>query len=212
MNFVIDYDTRKVECKSSDPNLLADYIMRNGLEMAVTLISCEDDLVLEMSFKELVDLHENLVGESRHFDDPEHAADIIWSELVMEADKFPTFDKRVEKKLLKQAAARSKDGKQESAKATGKGKLSEKTPKKEKRVSGKRVTKKQLQGKLLTVGDVEPTGRGMRMQIREYLELEGEVSFETLLEDLSFETGKEEKSIIPYVTGGIGKGFIKIVE
>jgi len=65
MNFLIDYDTRSVQCKSSDIDLLAAYVKDNGLEMAVAIISGEDDFLMEMSFAEVNGLFHNISDSKR---------------------------------------------------------------------------------------------------------------------------------------------------
>jgi len=53
MNFLIDYDTLSVECKSNDVDSLQKYITDNNLGLAVTIVGEEDDMLMEMSFKEI---------------------------------------------------------------------------------------------------------------------------------------------------------------
>jgi len=109
MNFLIDYDTRSVQCKSSDIDLLAAYVKDNGLEMAVAIISGEDDFLMEMSFAEVNGLFHNISDSKRKFENEEDAAKFCWSLLQTEEDEFPEFTAKMGKKLLKEADKRSKD-------------------------------------------------------------------------------------------------------
>jgi len=109
MNFLIDYDTRSVQCKSSDTDLLAAYVKDNGLEMAVAIISGEDDFLMEMSFSEVNGLFHNISDNKRKFENEEDAAKFCWSLLQTEEDEFPEFTAKLGKKLLQDAAKLQKD-------------------------------------------------------------------------------------------------------
>ena len=93
MFYAIDYDTRKVESKNENDNLLQKYIVNNNLEMAVTLVSTREELVLKFSLIELGDLYHNLNGKGK--------LDINECWGLLEKSKVPKFTKKLGTKLLK---------------------------------------------------------------------------------------------------------------
>lgn len=114
MNYLIDFDTRSVECKGEDAEVLASYILDNDLNIAVALVSSEDDLASQFSLPELSDLYHNISklyhnGREREFDDIEHATEQAWNMIINSKDEFPLFTVSLGKKLLKAGKARSKD-------------------------------------------------------------------------------------------------------
>lgn len=109
MNYLIDYDTRQVECKSEDSEPLEKYIKDNSLELAVTLISEEDDLIMEMSLKEMSDVFNNLSERPRKFESEEEAAELVFSMLEAHQQDFPDFTPALGKKLLQAGDKRSSD-------------------------------------------------------------------------------------------------------
>ena len=109
MNFLIDYDTRSVQCVSDNINELEQYVTDNSLGLAVAIISEEDDLLMEMSVKEITELYHNNSEQSRKFDNEEEAAKFCWSCLQSNLDGFTKYTKALGKRLLKEADKRSKD-------------------------------------------------------------------------------------------------------
>lgn len=98
MFYAIDYDSRKVESKNQNDNLLQKYILNNNLELAVALISNEDELVLKFSLNEMNDVLTNLGCKTKYLVESK-AADRIMKELVKQ--KIPTFTKKFGGTLLK---------------------------------------------------------------------------------------------------------------
>ena len=128
MNYLIDYDTRKVECKSEDSEALEKYIKDNSLELAVCLISEEDDLIMEMSQKEMSDLFHNYSSRERKFESEEEAAELTFAMLQSHKTEFPDFTPALGKKLLQAGEKRSSD--------SAKGKSTSTKPKPAKATSG----------------------------------------------------------------------------
>ena len=109
MNFLIDYDTRSVQCVSDNINELEQYVTDNSLGLAVAIISEEDDLLMEMSVKEITELYHNNSEQARKFTNEEEAAEFCWSCLQSNLDGFTKYTKALGKRLLKEADKRSKD-------------------------------------------------------------------------------------------------------
>lgn len=109
MNYLIDYDTRSVECKSADREVLENYVRINNLELATCIVSEEDDLIMEMSFKEMSDLFHNLSERPRKFESEEEAAELVFAMLQTHQNEFPNYTKQLGKKLLKAGEKRSSD-------------------------------------------------------------------------------------------------------
>jgi len=109
MNFLIDYDTRSVQCVSDNISELEQYVTDNSLGLAVAIISEEDDLLMEMSVKEITELYHNNSEQARKFTNEEEAAKFCWSCLQSNLDDFPKYTKSLGKRLLKEADKRSKD-------------------------------------------------------------------------------------------------------
>lgn len=207
MNYLIDYDTRKVECKSADREVLEKYVRDNDLEMAVAIISDEDDFLMEMSMDEMGELFNNLSDRERKFETEEEAAELCWSLLQSHSDDFPNYTKPVGKKLLKAGEKRSKDTKREPE---GKAKPAAKPASKSvssgdsKPAPVKRKRKKSYIGSTFTVGLEEPMkGRHTRM-----------VNF--IDENMGEATGEELESFLEaegttpaeHISFAIRKGYI----
>jgi len=109
MNYLIDYDTRSVECKSEDLDQLTKYVKDNSLELAVCIISEEDDLIMEMSGKEMSDLFHNYSSRERKFESEEEAAELAFAMLESHKTNFPDFTPALGKKLLQAGEKRSSD-------------------------------------------------------------------------------------------------------
>lgn len=120
MNYLIDYDTRSVECKSEDRDQLEKYVKDNSLELAVCIVSEEDDFLMEMSGKEMSDLFNNLSDRPRKFESEDEAAELCWALLQSHSDSFPDFTPALGKKLLQAGEKRSSDS--AKGKATAKSK------------------------------------------------------------------------------------------
>lgn len=119
MFYAIDFDTRTVESKSKDGEDLAAYVLDNELTLAVALVDSEDELCLQFSLDEMIDLHENLTLERAEFKSEEEAAQACWDALWGD-NTIPSFTKALGKKLLKGAAKRTSDSAKPAAKQTAK--------------------------------------------------------------------------------------------
>ena len=103
MFYAIDFDTRTVESKSEDGELLASYVADNDLTLAIALVSSEEDLSLEMSLGEINDVYMHLTNDKIAFKTEEQAAEKCWEALVEHGDYIPDFSVKLGKKLLKAA-------------------------------------------------------------------------------------------------------------
>lgn len=110
MNYLIDYDTRQVECKAKTSKELEAYIKDNDLGMAVCLVDSEDELALQMSLEEMQDLYANITLDDREFGNEDDAAAHCWSVLNSHDDDFLNYTPALGKKLLKAGQSRSADG------------------------------------------------------------------------------------------------------
>lgn len=104
MFYAIDYDSRKPESKNENDNLLQKYIVNNKLELAVALVSSEEELVLKFSLNELQDLYYNLNGTGRVTTENE-AAEKCWSQL--QTAKIPKFTKKLGDSIIKRYAPKT---------------------------------------------------------------------------------------------------------
>jgi len=214
MNFLIDYDTRSVQCVSDNINELEQYVTDNGLEMAVAIISGEDDFLMEMSVKEITELYHNNSEQSRKFDNEEEAAEFCWSCLQSKLDDFPKYTKSLGKRLLKEADKRSKD-KSDTTVAPAKKAPAKKAPAKptsapaKPKQPGGTGTKRKASytGKTFAVGETAPM-KGRHTRLVAFIEDNlGEASAEEL--DLFLEG--EKGGPTPHINYAIKKGFIKEV-
>jgi len=103
--YAIDFDSRCVESKSDNERILSKYIKDNQLELAVTLISNEDELCLKLSLQEMQEVYNNL-GGNLSFITEQLAAETLFNRLEIEQRKIPTFTKKLGKKLLTEANKR----------------------------------------------------------------------------------------------------------
>ena len=200
MNFLIDYDTLSVECKSEDADVLQQYISDNDLGLALAIVSEEDDMLMEMSLKEISGLYHKLSDRPRKFELEEEAVKATFALLEDTDEEYPVFTPALGKALLKAAAKRSKD-KGDTTLAPAK-----KDPVKPKQ-AGKTTTKRKTSyaGKDFTVGTKEPT-RGRHSRLVAFIEDNlGEASAEELELFLEGEKGGPT----PHINYAIKKGFIE---
>lgn len=204
MNFLIDYDTRLVECKSADREELEKYIADNDLQMATTIISEEDDFLMEMSLEEVSDLFHNYSSRPRKFENEEEAAEVTFALLQSRADDFPKYTKQLGKKLLKAGEKRSTD------KGTTKPTASTKAPAKKPSGSDsgeakpKRKRKKSYIGSTFTVGLEEPM-KGRHTRIVSFIE---DNMGEATGEELEAFLEAEGTSPAEHISFAIRKGYI----
>lgn len=146
MFYAIDFDTRSVESKSTDGEILAAYILDNDLTMAVALVGSEDELCLQFSLKEMQELSNNLGGD-KEYESDEQAAEWCWRLLEQWQDDFPKFTTTLGKKLLKAAARRNKDT------DSGNTDASKTEPARKLRTSSKPAGKRPTDATVLTLGN-----------------------------------------------------------
>lgn len=137
MFYAIDFDTRSVESKSTDGELLAAYVLDNELTLAVAIIDSEDELCLQFSLNEMQELSNNL-GGNKEYKEEEEAAEWCWRLLEQSQDDFPKFTASLGKKLLKAAARRCKDSPSKSTE--GKATKAPRKPRASSKPTGKRPT------------------------------------------------------------------------
>lgn len=78
MYYLIDFDERYVKYKSENRTDLERYVEENGLSMAMTIISSEDELCLEFSLDELTELSKSF-KRNRTYTNEEEAAKDCWN-------------------------------------------------------------------------------------------------------------------------------------
>ena len=106
MHYLIDFDTRSVQCKSADREPLEEYIQDNSLEMAVYIASEASDIEMEMSLDEINELYVNLAHGSedrkfKRFESEEDGSEAVYGYLEDNADDYPKYTKALGKRLLK---------------------------------------------------------------------------------------------------------------
>lgn len=107
MIYAIDFDSRQVESKSEDRELLDQYVADNDLSLAVALIDSIDELCLQFTIGEMKDVYGYLNGNPPDFKSEEEAADAVWDTLEDHQDQFPNFTKALGKKLVKKTVSGS---------------------------------------------------------------------------------------------------------
>jgi len=209
MNFLIDHDTRSVQCVSDNISELEQYVTDNSLGLAVAIISEEDDLLMEMSVKEITELYHNNSEQARKFTNEEEAAGFCWSCLQSNLDGFTKYTKALGKRLLKEADKRSKDkgdttvapAKKAPAKPTS-------APAKSKQPGGTGAKRKaSYAGKTFAVGETPPM-KGRHTRLVAFVEENlGEATAEELEEFLV----NDGTTPNPHINYAIKKGFIEEV-
>lgn len=157
MYYAIDFDTRSVESKSTDGELLAAYVLDNKLTAAIALVDNEDELCLQLSLNEMQELSNNLGGDKQYEND-EQAVE-CWRLLEQSQDDIPNFTKALGKRLLKEADKRNRDvpeamgGPKSRKKATGtSAEGSAAKPARKRRTSSKPTGKRPTDATVLTLG------------------------------------------------------------
>lgn len=145
MYYAIDFDTRSVESKSTDGELLAAYVLDNELTAAIALVDSEDELCLQLSLREMQELSNNLGGK-KDYESEDQAAEWCWRLLEQSQDDFPKFTNALGKKLLKAAARRNKDTVSENTKPN------KTKPARKARTSSKPTGKRPIDATVLTLG------------------------------------------------------------
>lgn len=214
MNFLIDYDTRSVECKSADAEPLQKYIQDNDLGLAVALISGEDDLEMEMSLAEVSELFHNISERSRKFETEEEAAEVTYALLQGKADQFPDFTPALGKKLLKAGQKRSADT--AKGKAIPATKTASKTTTESSKPAKRSRTTKASDDTVFVLGSKQPRPNTIHHIITSFIDDNmGEATFKEIVDNF-VETytdkegnGCDEKFATGYVKGAIRKAFIE---
>lgn len=204
MNYLIDFDTRQVEAKSEDADLLASYVLNNDLSLAVAVIDCGDELELQFSYNELKELYTNITG--KEVDCNSSALTRSWKALEEHQDKFPDFTERLGKKLFKAGTKRSSDTARSTSPApTHKAKPGNTEPKKPPQT---RQRAGKLDGKTFTTGDTEPM-KGRHTNMVNFIDDNfGEATYEELCEFLELEKGTPKE----HIGFAVRKGFIKVID
>lgn len=108
MYYAIDHDTRLVESKSADAELLASYVLDNNLTAAIALVDSEEELCLQLSLNEMQELSHNL-GSDKEYSTDRVAAEHCWRLLERSQDNIPNFTKTLGRRLLKEADKRNRE-------------------------------------------------------------------------------------------------------
>lgn len=177
-----------------DKKVLERFVSDNGLEMSVALVDSADELVLQLSLRELNGLAEN-VGLDRDFNNEEDAGMNIWSHISSDFGEYPRYE--IGKSKLKQPDSEQEEKRVRKSK-----------PKKEK-VSRKRKSNVDYTDSVFVLGETDVrrnTAKGaLRTIIEENL---GEASYKDLLEGLEFEFEYDEKKSNGYIKSALNKGII----
>lgn len=107
MYYAIDFDTRTVESKSTDGELLAAYTLDNKLTASIAIVDNADEIYLQLSLNEMQELSGNLGGDKQYKDDAE-AAEQCWVLIEQNQDNIPNYTKSLGKRLLKAAEKRNR--------------------------------------------------------------------------------------------------------
>lgn len=116
MFYAIDFDTRSVESKSTDGELLAAYVLDNDLSLAVAIVDSVDELVMQFDLVEMIDLHENLTMERAEFKSEQQAAEACWDAMWGD-ESIPEYTVALGKKMVKSANSKRDSGKAAKAPA-----------------------------------------------------------------------------------------------
>lgn len=108
MFYVIDFDTGCVESKSKTELPLLKYIAENKLELAVALVSRNEQLTLKLSLREInrvlrsIDYDDSVLSK---IDSRRYAFDVIENN----QRQIPTFTKKLGQRLIKKAKKKYPD-------------------------------------------------------------------------------------------------------
>lgn len=197
MFFLIEYDKRQAVAKAATEEELTSFLSEHDLPLAFAVIGEEDDMAMEMSLKEMQDLHDNLAGQSpdgkrRTFEDEDEAASVSWELLKANAKAVPTISSKVRKALLKDGGGGIPPADAETPERPSK-RRSKAPAAKGATTSGKRITAKQLRGRIFSPGDTAPKEGIDRHFLWLCLEENlGEASYEELVE-FYIEAAEEKK-------------------
>lgn len=143
MFYAIDFDSRCVESKSDNERLLSKYIKDNKLELAVAIVSNEEELILKLSLNEMQEVYTNLGLKSKLKNESE-ASICVFNALETSSRKIPTFTKKLGKKLITEASKRYPKNARTKKNKLSKAKDKSQTTPTEKRTRTNRRSKTQL--------------------------------------------------------------------
>lgn len=113
MHYLIDFDTRSVQCKSAEREPLEEYIQDYSLEMAVYIASEPSDIEMEMSLDEINDLYVNLArgSEDRKFKrfESEEGSEAAYAYMEQNTDDYPEYTKALGKRLFEAGKTGAED-------------------------------------------------------------------------------------------------------
>lgn len=208
MFYIIDYDTRTVECKLEEKEPLLKYIEENGLEMAVALISSKEELCLQLSIREARELHQSLTDkEIPDILSEEEIMRRTWDALETLQGTFPNYTPKLAGQLLKAAARRNADTpepgtrQRKARKSSQQGKTTKPaaTRQRKTRIDGEQV---------LILG--EPPKKGTALDaVYTIVKEKGPTKFDEIVEDYIFEIDCTEKLARRYVNKCIRLGHLE---
>lgn len=203
MYYLIDFDTRSVECVSKDKKLLSDYVDKNKLSLAVTLIHTEDELAIQLSIEEVSGLYNGLEDkELKSITEAEIIAR-TWDALQDHLSSFPKYSIALGKRLIKQANIRLKDT------------IKDKKPRDKKTTSTNSQTKqaaraKQSSTSILKLGIEPKIGTALGAMYTIVDDNLGEMKFSELVEEYMFNVGAAEKLTRRYINKSIRLGHLEV--
>ncbi len=202
MYYIVDYDTRSVETKHYDKDLLESYILGNDLDMAVALIGSKDELCLLLSIREMVDLYVNLTGSvSALCSSEKQMATATWDAIQTRSDKIPSYTKPLAAKLLKAAAKRNKDAPEPPSRKVVIAKTTTNITASKKRVTG---------DQLLKLGDEPKSGTALSIIYNIVEDNLDDMKFDNVIREYIFVTQCTDKLARRYVNKSIRLGYLEI--
>lgn len=220
MFFLIEYDTRQAVAKAATEEELTSFLSEHDLSLAFAVIGEADDMAMEMSLKEMQGLYASLdrsrtERKLRTFEDEDEGAAVLWELLCTSAKAIPTISSKVRKALLKGGGGGIPPADAETPERSPKRRSKAKNA----TTGGKRLTAKQLRGKMFTTGPEEPKEGIDRYYLWLCVEENlGESSYEELVEyymdAVSVKKGKEIKESEAHsrIVAALKKGNLVIAE
>lgn len=191
MQFLIEYDTRQVVCKSDEECELQNFVDQNDLDMVFLVVGSVSDLDIFLSEREIEDLFNWLLPNTKQ----EISTDLIWDTIVEREGDFKRFTKTLGKRISKGEEP-----------VTAKSKTIESKPK-----TIVKTKSSDLDSNIFELGNVEvkpTTAKGLlRVCIEDNL---GEATMIDLLEKLSDELSYDENKSKGYIRSAINKDIIRI--
>lgn len=201
--YMIDFDSGNVLYKCKVKSIAEGHIKTNELELAVTLITSADDLVLEFSVKELTRIYKTLTNDNGYKNlNEEELAERVFNTIQAKEYKIKTLLKTI-KEPNEDLGHLSKDAKKAPAKkAKAKAK-----PATKKAPAKKKVNK--LEGVTLELGETKPP-KGRHTKIANFIEDNlDEATYEELEEYLISDGTKDPA---PHIRWAVTKDIIRVKE